>query len=63
MISTTSLLAAITEVLNHPDMRESMAKRSVPVALSESPAEFNAFLQTESPRWARIIKDNNVRLE
>lgn len=57
------LHSTIVEILGQPELRETYAKRLVPLAVSASPAEFNAFVQSEMKRWARIVKDNGVRLE
>jgi tripartite-type tricarboxylate transporter receptor subunit TctC len=57
------LHAAIVAILEEPGLRETYAKRLVPLAVSASPAEFNAFVQTEAKRWERIVKENNVRLD
>lgn len=57
------LHAAIVDVMRKPEMKEAFAKRLVPMAVSASPGEFNAFVQSEIQRWGRIIKDNNVKLE
>ena len=57
------LFAAAVAVLKEPEMQELFAKRAVPIALSESPAQFTAYVQSESRRWDRIIKDNNVRID
>jgi len=35
----------------------------VPVTLSKSPEEFQEFVQVEAARWARIVREYNVRLE
>jgi hypothetical protein len=40
-----------------------LAKRLIPMALSASPEAFNAYVRSESARWARIIADNNVRID
>ena len=40
-----------------------MRNAALPVSLSKSPEDFQAFLNAEIRRWARIIKDNDVRLE
>jgi tripartite-type tricarboxylate transporter receptor subunit TctC len=32
------------------------------VSLSDSPAEFNAYVLSEMHRWQKIIKDNNVKI-
>lgn len=57
------LHATLIDVLSRPDIKDSFAKRLVPLAVSASPAEFNAFVASESKRWMKIVKDNNVRLE
>lgn len=57
------LHATIVDVLSQPGLRETSAKRLVPLAVSASPAEFNAFVRSESARWAKVVKDNNVRLD
>ena len=44
-------------------MQELFTRRSVPLVLSESPAEFNAYVHSESRRWDRIIKENNVKID
>ena len=57
------LFAATVAVLKEPEMQEFMAKRSIPLDLSASPAEFNAYVQSEMKRWDKIIKDNQVRID
>ena len=36
---------------------------AVPVATSRSPEEFDAYVKSEVVRWARIIKENQIRLD
>lgn len=62
-ITGISLLAAIVKVLGEPGLKETYAKRLVPLAVSASPAEFNAFVQSEMRRWTKVIQDNHVRLD
>lgn len=40
-----------------------LAKRQTPLSISESPAEFNAYVMSELKRWDKIIKDNNVKID
>lgn len=53
----------IAGILSQPELMETYAKRLIPLAVSASPAEFDAFVQSEIKRWIRIVKDNNVKLE
>lgn len=55
--------AAVLYVMNQPETRDLFASRLVPPAVSASPDEFNAFVQSEVKRWSRVIQDNNVKLE
>lgn len=57
------LHATIVDILGQPELKETYAKRLVPLAVSASPAEFNAFVASETKRWVKIVRDNNVRLE
>ncbi|MBC7779386.1 MAG: tripartite tricarboxylate transporter substrate binding protein, partial [Proteobacteria bacterium] len=54
---------ATVGVLTRPAIQEGYAKVSVPVAVSRSPEEFDAFVRTELARWGRIIKENQIRLD
>lgn len=40
-----------------------LTKRQTPISLSESPADFNAYVMSEMKRWDKIVKDNNVRID
>ena len=50
-------------VMGDPEMKDYLAKRLIPLALSESPAAFNAYVLSESKRWDKIIRDNKVAIE
>lgn len=55
----TEIIAAMKEL----DADGALAKRSIPVSLSESPAEFDAYVTSENKRWQKIIRDNNVSID
>jgi tripartite-type tricarboxylate transporter receptor subunit TctC len=57
------LHAALVQTMQRQDIQELFAKNQVPVAISKSPEEFDAFVQSEMKRWAKIIKDNNLKLD
>jgi len=54
---------ATVEVLQRPAIVEAYAKVAVPVAVSRSPEDFDAFVRSEVARWTRIIKENQIRLD
>jgi tripartite-type tricarboxylate transporter receptor subunit TctC len=35
----------------------------VPVTLSKSPEDFQRYVEAETARWARIVREHNVRME
>ena len=57
------LAAATTEVLQRPQVQAAFVKAGVPLTPSASPEEFQEFVRSELKRWARIIKENNVKFE
>jgi tripartite-type tricarboxylate transporter receptor subunit TctC len=57
------LFAAVVAEMKNPEMHDYLTKRIIPVTLSASPADFDAYVRSESQRWAKIIKDNNVKID
>lgn len=57
------LFQVAVAIMKEPEMQEYFAKRVIPVTLSESPAAFNAYTRSETKRWAKIIQDNNVKID
>lgn len=54
------LNAAVHQVMQRPQVREQFARQGVPVTLSKTPEEFQAYVRAETARWAKLIRDNNV---
>ena len=54
------LNAAVQQLMQRPQVREQFARQGVPVTLSKTPEEFQAYVRAETARWAKIIRDNNV---
>ena len=57
------LHADITAAMQELDAGGGLAKRSLPISVSATPAEFNAYVQAEMKRWRKIIADNNVVID
>jgi tripartite-type tricarboxylate transporter receptor subunit TctC len=55
--------AAIAASMRDLEAEGMLAKRLIPISLSESPAEFNEYVVSEMRRWQKIIKDNNVKID
>ncbi len=46
-----------------PQVQAAFLKGGIPMTLSKSPEEFQGFVEEESKRWARLIKENDIRLD
>jgi hypothetical protein len=57
------LHAAVAQVMQQPQVREAFEKVKVPMAVSASPAEFQAYIREETRRWAAVVWNNNVKLQ
>ena len=57
------LHATIVAAMREPEMQDYLAKRLIPVTLSASPRDFDDYVRAESKRWAKIIKDNHVKID
>ena len=57
------LHAEIVAAMKELEAEGALTKRAIPMSLSDSPAEFNAYVLAESKRWTQIIRDNNVKID
>jgi len=54
--------ADIVKVMKDPDLKERFAQLGVD-AVSSTPEEFAAFMRTESVKYAKLIKDANIKVD
>ncbi len=54
------LHAAVAKVTQQQSVRDAFIKAQVPMAVSASPAEFEAYTRAEVQRRAKIIREHNV---
>ena len=57
------LHAVAVAAMNELEAEGVLAKRQTPLSISASPAEFDAYVQSEMKRWAKIISDNQVKID
>lgn len=56
----TRLHAEVVKAMNIPEIREKLiAQGTVPVG--STPEEFGAFMKAETIKWARVVKESNIR--
>ena len=56
------LNAEILKIVNAPDMRDRLGKQGADVR-TNTPDEFAAFIRTEKAKWAKVVKDANIKVE
>ena len=56
------LNTTITGILATPEMRESLGKQGAEVR-TNTPDDFAAFIRNEKAKWAKVVKDANVKVE
>ena len=54
--------SAFTQALKNPTIQARMAEQGNEI-VSSTPTQFAAFLNQESAKWARVIKENHIELE
>ena len=59
---TQKLAAEINAILKTPDVAEKIASQGGDI-IGSSPEAFAAFLKTDTVRWAKLIKDANIKAE
>jgi len=52
--------AEVTKLLRDPQMREKMANQGMNIVAS-TPEAFGKFIDEQSVKWAKVVKDNNIR--
>jgi tripartite-type tricarboxylate transporter receptor subunit TctC len=57
------LHAVVVQAMKELDAEGVLEKRQTPISINASPAEFNAFIASESKRWEKIIRDNQVKID
>jgi tripartite-type tricarboxylate transporter receptor subunit TctC len=56
------LNAEIGRILATPEMRDKLGNQGADVR-TNSPDEFAAFIRAEKARWAKVVKDADVKIE
>ncbi len=52
--------AEVAKVLKNPDARDKLSAQGMDL-VGSSPAELAKFLEVEVDRWAKVIRENNIK--
>jgi tripartite-type tricarboxylate transporter receptor subunit TctC len=58
----TKLHADFSKVLQQPEVRDRLLAMGADV-VGSTPEQFGAFMRAETTKWARVIKEANIRAE
>ena len=58
----TTWNTTIVKALRSPDMAERIAREGADV-IASSPEQFGAYMKTELAKWAKVVKDNGLKVE
>jgi tripartite-type tricarboxylate transporter receptor subunit TctC len=50
------------KIVGQPDMREKLAKLGLDTT-ADGPEAFAAIIKADIAKWAKVIKDNNIKAE
>ncbi|MBS0291049.1 MAG: tripartite tricarboxylate transporter substrate binding protein [Proteobacteria bacterium] len=56
------LSAALIKVLNQPDVKKKIAEQGGDV-VAETPAQFAAFIKSETAKWGKVVKDSGATVD
>ena len=56
------LNSELKKIMHAPDTLKQLARVGID-AVTSSPAEFQTFVKTDTERWAKVVKDANLRIE
>jgi tripartite-type tricarboxylate transporter receptor subunit TctC len=56
------LNAEVSRIVNTPEMRANLGKQGADVR-TNTPDEFAAFIRSEKTKWAKVVKDANVKID
>ena len=57
------LFAEVSKALQSPDLRSRFAGQGIEIAPSQSMAHFSAFIRSEVARYARLVREANIKVE
>jgi tripartite-type tricarboxylate transporter receptor subunit TctC len=57
------LYKLVVEIMQRPDFKEMLAKQLMTVTISASPAAYTEFVKAETRKWAKVVKENNIKIE
>jgi tripartite-type tricarboxylate transporter receptor subunit TctC len=53
----------VTEVISTQEVKDQLAKQLISVVLSKSPQDYTAFVRGETEKWAKVVKENDIKVE
>ena len=58
-----AIFGKVVAVMDRPDAREQLGKQMMTVVLNPSPEAYTRFVRAETEKWAKVVKDNDIKVE
>ena len=58
----TRLNTELVKILNMPDVKQKLLDSGIE-ATSDTPEQFAAYIQAETKKWAKVVKEANVKVD
>lgn len=55
--------ARVAALMEAAQMKETLAKSFMTVVVDKSPADFDKFVRAEVEKWAKVVRENNIKVE
>ena len=58
----TKINADVRQVMDEPEVQEIFVKKQLYTPITSSPEAFAAFIKAETARWARVIREQHLKI-
>jgi tripartite-type tricarboxylate transporter receptor subunit TctC len=55
--------ATVVKTMETPEMKDQLSKSLMSVVTNKSPAEYQRFIEDEVKKWARVVHENDIKVE
>ena len=55
--------ADVLKVMESPAMKDALAEVMMSAVVNKSPGDYQAFVQQQTQKWAKVVRDHNITAE
>jgi len=53
----------VLKVMESPAMKDALAEVMMSAVVNKSPGDYQAFVQQQTQKWAKVVRDHNITAE